>query len=64
MAYTVRVTEPLYLSLHDNVTVYSPPLPSGGVVMLYILNILLGLWLCVLFLCSCTIENALHPTLT
>ncbi|BFZ09345.1 hypothetical protein BsWGS_12384 [Bradybaena similaris] len=40
--YTVRVTEPLHLSLHDNVTVYSPPLPSGGVVMLYILNILLG----------------------
>uniref|UniRef100_A0A0B7ANE3 Gamma-glutamyltransferase n=1 Tax=Arion vulgaris TaxID=1028688 RepID=A0A0B7ANE3_9EUPU len=40
--YHAPFTEPLHLRLHGNLTVYSPPLPSGGVVMLYILNILSG----------------------
>ncbi|CAG5117588.1 unnamed protein product [Candidula unifasciata] len=37
-----ELSPPLHLRLHDNMTVYAPSLPSGGVVMLYILNILLG----------------------
>ncbi|KAH9525192.1 Gamma-glutamyltranspeptidase 1 [Bulinus truncatus] len=40
--YTVDVTEPLVLNIHGNYTMFSPPLPSGGPVLQYILNILNG----------------------
>ncbi|KAH3790999.1 hypothetical protein DPMN_169208 [Dreissena polymorpha] len=38
--YTSLVEDALHFHLHDNNTVYSPPLPSSGAVYLFILNIL------------------------
>ena len=41
--YEAVKTEPLVIKLKDESTVYSPPLPSSGVVLEFILNILDGM---------------------
>ncbi|CAL1544155.1 unnamed protein product [Lymnaea stagnalis] len=40
--YFADVTEPLHLNLHANLKIFTPGLPSGGPVLLYVLNILSG----------------------
>ena len=59
LQYTPDLTSSVKISLRDGLTIHTPPAPSGGVILMFILNILEGRYQ-YLLICYSINQTSIH----